>query len=622
MKTLLIDIVLDNWKRQDEARVDRWAFFLCSKNKLPFYRKGTKFGDGHNSATTDEFIAREMFGTTTIDSNYIGVAGGIKSGGIFAFDIDIKKENTPESLKNTDNAERAIYTNFGELPKTETQITVSGGCHKLYYDTRINNLNNALDFDETGLSVDIKGSGGYFVLYNYDINFEEISKGPEWIYEHLKNRKQIEKENPVDFSDILTEGNRNSGLTSIAGRFYNYGDSIDVLNSFLHGHNKLRCKPPLPDKEVDRIIKSVVDNFKRDWEKTDLSGLDNDEDDFTCLADFLIPIEPEVFVLQDMITEGSLTIFTGTSGSGKTWVASDLCLSIVQGLDWLGKQTKQKNVFILDEESGKKRLIRRFRKLAVARGLMNLNGESKGSENIPIRARTYRRTDISSKNFVSEMRLKIIKDGIGFILIDALVDVTPGKNENDAKEMLPALLNLKQLCEETEVTIVVIHHAGKSEGSNSRGTSAIEGAIDAMFKITQDEKTGKLKIESKKERDIRKIKFGAIMKFSDYSVSIETSNLKEDSECSFTREEKFILKFLKEKGKSLKADIEMNGEKKGFRAGTIKKYIYELTRREYLECTGHLGKNAIYNINEKKKIDVDIVLENGVEIGNLDESSH
>ena len=620
MDTFLIDIVLDQWRKQDDSGVKRWAFFLCSKNKTPYYPKGHKFGNGHNSSTSDEITAREMFGTATTKGNFIGVAGGELSGGVFVVDIDIKKEGIPELYKNPDNIESSIVNMFGDLPKTESQTTMSGGRHLLFYDNKINSLNDAFDFKTTGLSIDIKGNGGYFILYDDDINFENISDSPSWLLDYMYSRKTDQKKTTADFAETLVEGNRNSGLTAIAGKFYNYGDSIDILKSFLHGHNKLHCAPPLPDKDVDRIIKSVIDNFSRDYEKTKFDDIPDGDYDFNCLADFCVEVEDELFLVQDMITEGSLTIFTGTSGSGKTWVTTDLCLSVAQGIEWLGKKTIQKNVLIVDEESGEKRLIRRMRKLAAGRGMMDI-GKNKSMPHdsefgkLNIKGRSFRRTDISTRSFLTKYKEIIIRDNIGIILFDALVDITPGKNENDSKEMLPALLNLKQLCEETGVTIIVIHHAGKSEASNSRGTSAIEGAVDAMFKITQKEETGILIIESKKERDIKKIKIGADLKFSDYTVNLETCDMGKEAKLGkeFSNLKIKILKFLNISKEWMRIrTICINIQE--FTETNIKKQLKELSELGYLEkklIDGTDKNGNIWRISIDKYEDIENIIENG-----------
>lgn len=613
---LLIDVVLDFWKRQDSAGVQRWALFLCGRNKLPYYNINRKYGHGHNSAVTTEFEAREMFGMFSAAGNYIGVAGGKLSGGIFAFDIDVKSEKTPEALRNPDSLESWIISNYNDLPHTAIQTTKSGGRHRIYYNPEINSKNNIFDGDNTGIYCDIKGNGGYFILYDTGIDFDAITESPDWMYSITGKEKRTKSEAP--FSEDLTAGNRNSGLASVAGRFYNYGDDIDILRSFLHGHNQLHCKPPLTEKEIETIVKSVSNNFTRNYEKTNIS-----ENDFDCLSDFLIAIKPESFVLQDMLIEGGLHIFTGVSGSGKTWVATDLCLSIAQGLNWLGKSTIQKNVFIMDEESGKDRLIRRMRKMAIGRELMPITIKDGGSEftdKIKISGQTIRQSNILDKIFIQKLKEKIILENIGFILMDALVDITPGANENDAKEMIPALLNLRWLCEETGVTILLIHHAGKSEESSSRGTSAIEGGVDTMFKISLNKKSGKTTIESKKERDIKYIKFSFVINYSDYDVKIETTETdKEINQPFLSKSEKFILKYLLDEGCSSKTDIEKSAIDK-IKTGTLhagflslmnnKKYIYRVNN-------GGKGSKAEYNIIEEKRIQIEILLSEGYKIEQL-----
>jgi hypothetical protein len=607
METALIDVVLAQWEKQDAAGVPRWAFFVCGSNKKPYYPKGHKFGNGHNSATTDPDTAREMFKDFTTRGNFIAVAGGYPSGGVCVIDIDIKKEDTPELYKNPDNIEKALENLFGDIPKTESQTTISGGRHLLFYDKKINSMNDAFDFKNTGLSIDIKGNGGYFILYDDDINFENISDSPSWLSSYLSTRKKEQKKSSADFSEILTEGNRNSGLTAIAGKFYNYGDSADVLKSFLHGHNLRCCKPPLPEKDVERIIKSVLDNFTREYEKTDLNDEEREEYDFNCLADFCTTVEDQKFTIQGMITESSLSVLTGKSGSGKTWGALDMCLSIAQGLEWMGQETIQKNVLIVDEESGKDRLKRRMRKMVAGRGLMDLGKEkildsNSAAGKIPIKALTFRRTDISLKSFVTVFRERIIKDNIGFIVFDSLVVVTPGKNENDAKEMLPALLNLKQLCEETGVTILVIHHAGKTEGSNSRGTSAIEGGCDAMFKISQPVDNGNVTFESVKERDIKRLKFGIKIEYSDYSVTLEKREITKDEEIkkTFTQNEEKIIKALYENKNLDKNEIHkiVKGE-----INTVRSNLNGLFTRGFLVKETVKNRN-IWNIHEDKHFDI------------------
>jgi hypothetical protein len=161
-KRLLYDVVAELWTAQEEAGVKRWAVFPCSKNKTPFYPKGHKFGSGHKSATTDLQTAKEMFGELSTEFNHIGIAGGEASGGIFALDIDVKDALIPENMRDIAIIEEVLTSNYGDLPGTVTQKTPSGGLHRIYKGEGIGALNDAFSVAETGLSIDLKGNGGYF----------------------------------------------------------------------------------------------------------------------------------------------------------------------------------------------------------------------------------------------------------------------------------------------------------------------------------------------------------------------------------------------------------------------------------------------------------------------------
>jgi hypothetical protein len=617
MEKNLFDIVLDIWRRQDEAGLDRWAVFLCSKNKKPYYQKGHKFGNGHNSAVTDEDTAREMFGNVTLSTGHIGVAGG-SGGGVFAFDIDVKNPGTPEHLRSPEAVEEFITTNYDDLPYTAIQMTPSGGRHRIYIDPNVGTGNDAFNGSESGVYCDIKGRGGYFVLYDFNMDFNEIVDAPLWIAEHISAKKQTDKEKSVEFGDVFEHGNRNVGLTRIAGAAWNYGDNPIRFSAFLHGYNLLHCVPPLPKSDVDRIIQSAIDNFKRDFEETDIpdaGGPVDDDDDFKCMADFLAPCPPEEFVLEKTIIEGGVSIMTGLSGCGKTWLTTHLSIAVAQGAPWLGIATKQKNVLLIDEESGKNRLMRRFKKLAVGRGLVDLSSSETVSRDsevgaLPIRGRSMRQIDLRKGPHIKKLKEQILKNEIGFIVIDALADVTPGADENNKKDMLPAINNLKYLCEETGVTVVVIHHPGKDEKSIFRGTSAIIGAVDGMFLIKRDHDSENIFFESVKERDIERIKFSAKIQFSEYSVTIEESDAINSADALVKKKQNElddILKYVFERGEVTQAEVvKVFGPLMNVKETAIKDRIHHLIKTSFLTQEKKQTKGCVWllvlSVPESKKV--------------------
>lgn len=60
----------------------------------------------------------------------------------------------------------------------------------------------------------------------------------------------------------VTSGGRNNSLVSLAGQMKTAKYSIEAIRSTLHKVNKIACDPPLPDKEVDAIVRSI-NRYKR-----------------------------------------------------------------------------------------------------------------------------------------------------------------------------------------------------------------------------------------------------------------------------------------------------------------------------------------------------------------------
>src|SRR5439155_19257907 len=56
----------------------------------------------------------------------------------------------------------------------------------------------------------------------------------------------------------ITEGERSSILISLAGTIRRRGATEAGIRAFLLAENAARCVPPLPDREVERIARSVA----------------------------------------------------------------------------------------------------------------------------------------------------------------------------------------------------------------------------------------------------------------------------------------------------------------------------------------------------------------------------
>ncbi len=180
--------------------------------------------------------------------NWARVTGEVS--GLAVLDVD-PKHRGPESL------------NGRVLSRTRTVRTPSGGAHYYfrYPGGTFPSVPNLLR------GVDLKADGGYVLVPPSRINGnayemvvdEPIAPCSAWLLELVAKRTGIPKPGaqPERVPDRITEGRRNTTLTSLAGTMRRRGMSNSAILAALMEENSQCCDPPLPDHEVAQIAQSV-----------------------------------------------------------------------------------------------------------------------------------------------------------------------------------------------------------------------------------------------------------------------------------------------------------------------------------------------------------------------------
>ena len=214
--------------------------------------------------------------------------------------------------------------------------------------------------------------------------------------------------------------------------------------------------------------------------------------------------KPLEWVVQGVINKGSLNIWYGDPGVGKTWAAIDLCVAIANNEgEWLSRKIKSGTVLIVDEESGENRLANRV--------YMTRRGHGAEAD-IPLAFTSFELFNFREEAQADRLAQTIRDTGAILVIVDTLADVTMGADENSVKDMLPALINLRRVAEETGAAIVVLHHPNKS--GSVRGSSSILGKCDSLVKVSGSNEDALLTIESEKTRDDDPFKIAATKFFS------------------------------------------------------------------------------------------------------------
>jgi hypothetical protein len=217
-----------------------------------------------------------------------------------------------------------------------------------------------------------------------------------------------------------------------------------------------------------------------------------DGDTFQLLdATALRNLPPPQWLVEGIIPDKGLTFIYGQRGKGKSFVTLDAALHIASGAKWLGRDTK-------------------------AGGVIYCAGEGLAGYGVRVEgwARQHPSLDVGNfrlmplvPNFRDEKEVaklaRTIKQNLGdakLIIIDTVARAIPGAEENSSKDMglfVSACDAIRIAC---GVAVIGVHHSGKDDERGMRGSSALEGAGDAVIHLKRLE--GKIvEIASDKMKD-------------------------------------------------------------------------------------------------------------------------
>ena len=142
--------------------------------------------------------------------------------------------------------------------------TSSGGLH-LYFKHPDRHVRTGI---RVAPGLDVKAAGGYVVAppsvgangrpYEWLVSPGDtaLADPPEWLLVLLDRERPKMPAGPV--GELISAGGRNKGLTSYAGTMRRRGASEAEILAALQVANAQRCRPPLEDREVEKIAASVA----------------------------------------------------------------------------------------------------------------------------------------------------------------------------------------------------------------------------------------------------------------------------------------------------------------------------------------------------------------------------
>jgi RecA-family ATPase len=207
-----------------------------------------------------------------------------------------------------------------------------------------------------------------------------------------------------------------------------------------------------------------------------------------------VEFPPEVWVVDQLLPDESVTVLSGAPGSFKTWLYMEIAVKVAKGEQVFGHfKSKQTGVLVIDEESGERRLQKRFKQLGV-------------TEELPIHylSRIGYKLNQLYANAIAQKAREL---GTGLIIFDSFTRFNTG-DENASGDMSTYMDYYRQLAD-AGFSVLILHHnrkevAGKgfNPAQAMRGSSDILASADCHIAVSRKGQSENVKLEQTKNRDI------------------------------------------------------------------------------------------------------------------------
>jgi hypothetical protein len=277
----------------------------------------------------------------------------------------------------------------------------------------------------------------------------------------------------------IPEGQRNATLARLAGAMRRVGMTAPEIAGALHVANADRCAPPVSPREVERIAASIA---RYPPDEISVALVENHWGQMVpgkpaplepvSLAD-LVSRFPDLRppVIHGLLRRGETMNVISVPKIGKSWLVTDLALSIATGRPWLDTfATEPGDVLIIDNELHGETSANRIPKVSAARQI------ALGSvgQRIFVQNLRGRLLDI----FTLGTYFRDLQPGrFSVIILDAFYRFMPvDTDENDNGTMANVYNRLDSYADRLGCCFALIHHTSKGNQSAKGVTDVGAGA--------------------------------------------------------------------------------------------------------------------------------------------------
>lgn len=226
------------------------------------------------------------------------------------------------------------------------------------------------------------------------------------------------------------------------------GMAPEAIAAALLADNKTRCNPPLDEREVRQVARSMASYAPPDPRPRLLTSDEFENDQV-----------PEA-IAGGMIYRASTHLLTGASKTGKSWLAYQATMALSAGVPFLGLTMTKSRVLLVSLEMSAAMVRTRMKEISRDLGLP-MPSFADGFRIVAPTIDYLPTLDLGAESGIAYLKDLISEASAEIVFLDTLYRFTPGMDPLSNQEMAPLFGNLNDLAQTTGAALVALDHTAK-----------------------------------------------------------------------------------------------------------------------------------------------------------------
>ena len=201
---------------------------------------------------------------------------------------------------------------------------------------------------------------------------------------------------------------------------------------------------------------------------------------------------PVEFLIDQLLPEKAFTMMYGSPGSGKSFLAIDMALSVANGVPWQGYETKRGAVLYIAGE-GVGGFGKRWKAWSKHKGM----DKTPDMHVLPVAVNFMDEEEITRLLYTIDR----LDKQFSMVVVDTVHRSMHGAEENSASEMARFIDACDTIQRHTGGTMLAVHHSGKNSAQGARGSNSLLGAVSTSLMVGKSDDIVTLRVEKQKDAE-------------------------------------------------------------------------------------------------------------------------